>query len=204
MISAWKKSKTHSEHNETLKNKLRQDPSLIPEIPVGEYNDFRARFVERHPDLNILEYREPHKKFIERMLRDQIMHDVIPAYKIGEMKLRSETVVHKANLTHTADLLLQVSKEEQPVAVSSEADAINQVTAFFMALKDLGVMTHSKFTKVNGKITGGALSYLGELEKRMVLADETFRKKVHDLMVEDRATFGTNSEALHAAVTEPT
>ena len=153
MISAWKKSKTHPEHDETLKNKLRQDPSLIPEIADGEYN----RFVERHPDLNI---REPHKKLIERMLRDQIIHDVIPAYNIGEMKLRSETVVHKANLMHTANLLLQVSKEEQPVAVSSEADAINRVTAFLMALEYLGVMTYSKVTKVNGKITGGALSCL--------------------------------------------
>ena len=100
------------------------------------------------------------------MLRDRIIHDVIPAYKRGELKLLSETVVHKANLTHTADLLLQVSKEEQPAAVSSEADAINRVTAFFMALEYLGVMTYSKFTKVNGKITGGELSYLGELEKR--------------------------------------
>ena len=38
----------------------------------------------------------------------------------------------------------------------------------------------------------------------LVLADETFRKKVHDLMVEDRVTSGTCSEALHAAMTEHT
>ena len=59
MISAWKKSKTLSEHDETLKDKLRQDPSLAPEIADGEYNDYRDRFVERQPDLNIFEYREP-------------------------------------------------------------------------------------------------------------------------------------------------
>ena len=99
------------------------------------------------------------------------------------------------------------------VAVSSEGDAINHVTAFFIALEYLGVMIYSKFTKVNGKITGGALSYLGELEKRrqmtlglqfLVLADETFREKVHDLIVADRATFGTYSEASDAAMTEHT
>ena len=45
----------------------------------------------------IFQYCELHKKLIERMLRDQIIHDVNLAYKIGEMKLRSETVVHKTN-----------------------------------------------------------------------------------------------------------
>ena len=116
LISSWKKAQ---ESNTSARRKLQEDPLRIPEIPIQQYNEYRAAFVEKHPDFMMLEYREPHQRFIERLTRDLIVHEVVPCYRIGEIRLRSEKIVQKSGFSRSADLMLQVSTTDEPATVCS-------------------------------------------------------------------------------------
>ena len=70
LISSWKKALSVQESNTSARRKLQEDPLRIPEIPIQQYNEYRAAFVEKHPDFMMLKYREPHQRFIERLTRD--------------------------------------------------------------------------------------------------------------------------------------
>ena len=68
VISAWRKSRNHLQHTDNLRTRLTENTQAIPEIPEAQYNEYRAAFRVRHPDPIVADYREPHKKFIERVL----------------------------------------------------------------------------------------------------------------------------------------
>ena len=80
LASAWKKASNMQLSNDSMRNDLTRNPTTIPEIPMALYNDYRAKFCAQHPDFILLEYKEPHKKFLERLTRDLIVHEVVPAY----------------------------------------------------------------------------------------------------------------------------
>ena len=130
-----------------------------------------------------------------------MVHSAVMPYLLGEIRLKSETIIQNTGVAKTAELLLQVAKEDVPTQVSSETDAMNRVFAFFVTLEFLGVSRFSKFTTKAGEaneVTGGALDYMAELEKRhrttsslqyLVLADMRMRQKVRDLCSEDPVSF---------------
>ena len=45
-----------------------------------------------HPEMIMIEGREPHKMFVERIFRDVVLHGSVPFYKVDEMWLRSDTI----------------------------------------------------------------------------------------------------------------
>ena len=49
--------------------RMEEDPSKIPEMAQEDHAEFRARFVRTHPDVVLLDAREPHKKFVEKVSR---------------------------------------------------------------------------------------------------------------------------------------
>ena len=60
IASAWNKAKNHVTYTDTLQD----DPRRIPEISDTEYLEYRAAFMQRHPDILSTPHRERHKKFI--------------------------------------------------------------------------------------------------------------------------------------------
>ena len=42
-----------------------EDPNKVPELAQEDHAEFRARFVTAHPDVILLDAKEPHKKFVE-------------------------------------------------------------------------------------------------------------------------------------------
>ena len=164
-----------------------------------------------HPDVVLADYKEPHKRFLERMIRDFAVHGIVGNYKLGEVRLRSETITQKSGLSENADQLLRVSREDLPAVVSCVDDAMHRVHAFGMALEFLGHIAYAKFNLNSaGQKTGGTLTYLAQLEERrrdtsgllfVVMADERIRSKVHRLLTEERNTFKTYSTALNEVLT---
>ena len=51
-------------------------------MPVLEYSELRKQFIKRH--------RESHKRFVERLSRDLVVHGVVPVYDLGEVRVRAE------------------------------------------------------------------------------------------------------------------
>ena len=210
IVSSWRKARTQLAHTEGLRTKLAEDPLQIPEIPEGQYNEYRCTFMARHPDLLIADYREPNMKFIERVIRDQLVHDTVQVHRLGEVRLKSEEIIQKQSFSSTCDILLHVSREDILACVGEEEDAVNRITALMMAFEYLGILSYSRFTHNNGSLVGGALDYLAELDRRrratpglqfIVLADERIRRQVKELQVDEPAKFRDYAAALHEVLT---
>ena len=90
LVSAWKKAR--SLQNSTL----------------AQYNDLRAKSLESHLDAVMLEHREPNKRFVERVARDLLVHDVVLPYHLHEVRLRSETIQQPPGFSASAERFLQV------------------------------------------------------------------------------------------------
>ena len=107
------------------------------------------------------------KRFIERLNRDVIVHESIPVYKLGEIRLASEPNVHRSGISENSEKLLQISKQELAATVKDATDAINHLTAFFIALEYLGHFAYAKVkVGTNGVVSGGAITNLDELVQR--------------------------------------
>ena len=118
-----------------------EDPHKILEIPIHEYNSYRANFVARHPDILVVDYKEPHKKFLERLIRDLTVNEVVFPYLLGEIRLRSEDVVQKPGLSPTAEMLLKISQGGGARKRHSRDDAMNRIHALFMVLEYVNVVS---------------------------------------------------------------
>ena len=144
LVSSWRKSRALMESTDSKRSKLMEDPHKIPEIPIHEYYSYRANLVTRHPDVLVVVYKEPHKKFLERLIRDLTVNEAVLPYLLGEIRLRSEDVVMKPGLSPTAEMLLKISQEEVPASVTAEDDAMNPIQAFFLVLEYVNVVSYAK------------------------------------------------------------
>ena len=166
----------------------------------------------RHPETVLTDWKEPNKRFLERLIRDLAIHQVVHPCELGEVRLRSETITQSSGVAANADLLLKVARVDEPVCVTCEEDAIHRIHALLVSLEYVGQLAYGDFKGAQGSRTGGSLSYLRELEHRrkekpglrfIVAVDRKIRKKVHQLMVEKRLEFGTYSEALFEVLDRP-
>ena len=182
---------------------MEEDPTKIPEMAQEDHAEFRARFVRTHPDVVLLDAREPHKKFVEKVSRDFLVHGMVPYYAVAEIRTRADTIIQKTGLTKTAEDLLTVSKADEPEAVTDANTLIHRVHALFMALEYLNICQYDR--------AGGPLKYIQELEQFradttcslpiLMMADSLIRKKLYRLQSEQRESFGTFSEALLEVIT---
>ncbi|CAK0850514.1 unnamed protein product, partial [Prorocentrum cordatum] len=207
LSAAWRKCRALAEGRDARRARLEEDPHRIPEMGIQEHGQKKINFVALHPDVLLTEFREPHKRFIERLDRDFTIHEVVPPYELGEVRVKSEYIAQRGGLAFSAEQLLKAAREDIPATVVLEDDAINRIHAFYIALEYQG---HVKFAFFAGKpetndITGGPLTFLNELEARrretpglqhILLVDRHFRKKVHELLVESRTTFPSYSAAM--------
>ena len=178
--------------------KILEDPTICPALLQDDHIDFRERFISAHPDMIMVESREPHKKFVERIARDAALFGSVPFYEVGEMRLRSETIAQKTGLAPTADYLVKMSQiDEAIVAISCEEEFMDRLNGFFVALEYLVVCEFS--------VKEGPISYIKELQafRRetpglafLVLADKLVRKEVARLTSDERSSFTSFSQAL--------
>ena len=174
-----------------------EDPTKVPEIPGDDHAEFREQFVGRHPDVLLPPHREPHRKLVERIQRDFLVHGAVPFYQVGEFRTRSEQVIQKSGISKTADDLIKVVAVDQPVQAASEAQVLDRLHCFFVALEYLNIC---EFT-----VAAGPLKYLAELEEwrhenrglaLLLTVDTLIRQKVHRLNHDRRKEFSTFSKAL--------
>ena len=182
--------------------RMEEDPTKIPEMAQEDHAEFRARFVRTHPDVVLLDAREPHKKFVEKVSRDYLVHGMVPYYAVAEIRTRADTIVQKTGLTKTAEDLLTVSKADEPEAVTDANTLLHRVHALFMALEYLNICQYSR--------KEGPLKYIQELEQFrsdtnslpvLMTADALIRKKLYRLQSEQRDQFGSFSQALLEVIT---
>ena len=202
LAAVWKICSTMQEHYANRRAKMEEDPSKVPEIPGDDHAEFREQFVTSHPDVLLPPHREPHRKLVERIQRDFLVHGAIPFYQVGEFRTRSEQVVQKSGISKTAEDLIKVVVTDQPVQAASESQVIDKLHAFFVALEYLNIC---EFT-----VAAGPLKYLAELEEwrhenrglaLVLTVDSLIRKKAHRLNYDQRKTFPTFSSALLEVLT---
>ncbi|CAE7892640.1 unnamed protein product, partial [Symbiodinium sp. KB8] len=149
---------------------------------------FRDRFVRLHPDVILIDAKEPHKKFVERLSRDFLIHGIVPFY---------EPAAVKSGLSGNAEDLLSISRADQPEPVTDVTTLFHRLHAFFMSLEYLNICAFSR--------AEGPLKYLQELEQFrsecpglpfLMAADRAIRKKIFRLLSEQRATYTAFSQAL--------
>ena len=103
----------------TRRARMEEDPNKIPEMAQEDHAEFRTRFVTAHPDVILLDAKEPHKKFVEKLSRDFLVHGMVPYYTVAEIRTRADSIIQKAGLTKNAEDLLTISKAEEPEQVMS-------------------------------------------------------------------------------------
>ena len=197
LVAVWKTCSVMNEHFAARRAKMEEDPSKVPEIPGDDHAEFRDQFVRKHPDILLPHHREPHRKFVERLQRDFMVHGSVQFYEVGEIRTRSETIVQKSGLTKNAEDLLRVVTVDQPMAAASESQVMDKLHAFFVALEYLNICDFS--------VTQGPLKYLEDLEEwrhenrglaLLLTVDSLIRKKVARLMSDHRKKYTTFSKAL--------
>ena len=93
LAAVWKMCSTLQDHFAARRAKMEEDPTKVPEIPGDDHAEFREQFVAKHPDVLLPHHREPHRKFVERIQRDFLVHGAVVFYEVGEMRTRSEQIV---------------------------------------------------------------------------------------------------------------
>ena len=197
LAAVWKTCSTMQDHFAARRAKMEEDPSKVPEIPGEDHAEFRDVFVKRHPDVLLPLHREPHRKFVERVQRDFLVHGFVHFYEVGEIRTRNEQIAQKTGLSKNAEDLLRVVMVDQPSAANSEGQVMDKLHAFFVTLEYLNICEFS--------VTAGPLKYLAELEEwrhenhglaLLLAVDALIRKKVHRVSSDQRKKFTTFSAAL--------
>ena len=202
LAAVWKTCSTMQDHFAARRAKMEEDPSKVPEIPGEDHAEFRETFVNRHPDVLLPLHREPHRKFVERVQRDYLVHGFVHFYEVGEIRTRNEQIAQKSGLSKNAEDLLRVVMIDQPAAASSESQVMDKLHAFFITLEYLNIC---EFT-----VQAGPLKYLAQLGEwrhencglaLLLAVDALIRKKVHRVSSDQRKQFTTFSAALLEVLT---
>ena len=67
--------------------KILEDPTICPALPQDDHVDFRERFIRAHPDMFLVENKEPHRNFVERISRDVALFGSVPFYQRNAVTL---------------------------------------------------------------------------------------------------------------------
>ena len=99
LAAVWKTCSTMQDHFAARRAKMEEDPSKVPEIPGEDHAEFRDTFVARHPDVLLPLHREPHRKFVERVQRDFLVHGFVHFYEVAYWRLSGNKGIQK-NMPH--------------------------------------------------------------------------------------------------------
>ena len=177
---------------------MESDPSIIPSVRRDDVADFRSRFESAHPDIVLLDCKEPRKKFIERLNRDFMVDSMVPCYDVGEFRRRSEQIATKTGMAPTADLLIKmVQVDDLRTVVVTEEEVLDRIFSFFVALEYLNI---AAFNEIDCTLTywKELLQFNKEWPGLGILlkADKMIRAEVHRANNDERVKFPTFSGAL--------
>ena len=197
LAAVWQAAQALQTQFASRRARMEEDPNKIPELSQEDHAEFRDRFVRAHPDVILIDAKEPHEKFVERLSRDFLIHGIVPFYEPAEIRARADVIVVKSGLSRNAEDLLSISRADQPEPVTDVTTLFHRLHTFFMALEYLNICAFSR--------TEGPLKYLQELEQFrsecpglpfLMAADRAIRKKIFRLLSEQRATYTAFSQAL--------
>ena len=197
LAAVWQAAQALQTQYASRRARMEEDPNKIPELSQEDHAEFRDRFVRVHPDVILIDAKEPHKKFVERLSRDFLIHGIVPFYEPAEIRTRADVIVVKSGLSRNAEDLLSISRADQPEPVTDVTTLFHRINAFFMSLEYLNICAFSR--------AEGPLKYLQELEQFrsecpglpfLMAADRAIRKKIFRLLSEQRATYTAFSQAL--------
>ena len=191
VLAIWQSCKKLVSAAASRHAKIFEDPTNCPALPHDVHVDSRARFMLVNPDMIMIEGREPHKMFVERISRDVVLHGSVPFYEVDEMWLRSDTIDRRVGLAPPVEYFAKASQiGETIVTIRSEEEFMDRLHAFFVALEYLAICEFS--------VKDGPITYIQELQafRRktpdfacLFRADKFFRKKIARLTIDDRCTF---------------
>ncbi|OLP84362.1 hypothetical protein AK812_SmicGene34786 [Symbiodinium microadriaticum] len=195
LAAVWQAAQALQTQYASRRARMEEDPNKIPELSQEDHAEFRDPFVRVHPDVILIDAKEPRKKFVERLSRDFLIHGIVPFCEPAEIRTRADVIVVKSGLSRNAEDLLSISRADQPEPVTDVTTLFQRLHAFFMALEYLNICAFSR--------AEGPLKYLQELEQFrsecpglpfLMAADHAIRKKIFRLLSEQTAT--TFSQAL--------
>ena len=73
-----------------------------------------------------------------------MVQECVPVFKLGEILLASELIVHKSGISESAGQMLKVSKQDVTAQVRNTTDALNRLHAFYVGLEYTGQLAFSK------------------------------------------------------------
>ena len=204
LAAVWKKCSSISTLRDTARVRLEEEPHRIPAMQDGDYETARATFKAAHPNIVLLADREPHRRFLDKLLRDHTLSDTTKCYQLGEVWLRSDLIPTTEGVHKNVQSLLAAASIEGDVNPGHGEEIMRRITALHIGLEMVGRMALdlTTCTTVGGEtvFAGGGQSYIKELEERrsdckwpgfLQIADWMFRKKVNELQVDHKESFSS-------------
>ena len=184
--AAWTMASAHVGVLVQAQAKLAEDPTKVPGIGEVDWNAMRSKFVTAHPELLLTQRNEPHRRFIEVLRRDMLLHGRVQYYDLSRVWVRGDGPIGQTQHLHKSmeDLIKQVSVDN-PVGVSTQEQVMERITALLYALEYVGVMKLNKDT---------SFAYLKELQsfsrknpgfQYLMRMDMTIRTEVEDRLREE-------------------
>ena len=159
--------------------KVVDDPTKVPTISEGDYTVMRTKFITAHPELRFDQRVEPHRRLIETIKRDILLHGRIPVYEVTVLWVRGDgTLPTAAHINKTLDDVLRITQSDKEIAVRTDEQCLDRITALMYALEFLGVMA------LETKSSRGYLAELRDLVwqhpgiEYIHRADQLFRTQV--------------------------
>ena len=66
LAAVWQAAQALQTQYASRRARMEEDPNKIPELSQEDHAEFRDRFVRVHPDVILIDAKEPHKKFVEQ------------------------------------------------------------------------------------------------------------------------------------------
>ena len=184
--AAWTMASAHVGVLVQAQARLAEDPTKVPGIGEVDWNAMRSKFVAAHPELLLTQRNEPHRRFIEVLKRDMLLHGRVQYYDLSRVWVRGDGPIGQTQHLHKSmeDLIKQVSVDN-PVGVSTQEQVMERITALLYALEYVGVMKLGKDT---------SFAYLKELQsfsrknpgfQYLMRMDMTLRTEVEDRLREE-------------------
>ena len=209
----WRKCANTQSASDQQVARLRENPNLVPDMGLTEYEKLFNSYRAAHASEVIPDSCLPHRRWLDRVNRDHLVGQQVPPYALGEIRLKTEAVVHHQGISRSADDLLKVADSiEWGVAVSTELDALSRIKAFWTGMEMLGhcALTWLQPNKITNdeppaKVIGGPLDFLQKLEDErartpgveyLIIWDQKVRSEVYRLCTRSPKDHPSMSHAL--------
>ena len=194
--ASWSDAMSTRTAQAAAKAKVQEDPSKVPALGLTDWTAMRSAFLTRHPELPMDDAVEPHRRFIETLKRDVLLHGRVPFIELSRVYVKADgPVLQTGQVIKALDDVLKVNQHDASVNVGTATQVLNRITALLYGLECIGVMPLTAST---------GLMYLKELRIHgrkhvghdyLVSVDRMFRTEVDERLTNDNSlAFATTFE----------